>query len=75
MSLKKYLKRTEYIHWQIAHETTGSCDEFASKLGLSRRQLLDNIKDLKELGAPIKFSKSLNTYYYSTDWQPFKVPS
>lgn len=71
MSLLKYIRRFEYMHWLIKTGNSGSCDEFAVKLGLSRRQLLDNLKDFKELGAPIKYSKVDGNYYYCCTWEPF----
>ena len=71
MSLLKYLQRFERMHWLIQHSATGCCDEFARKMGLSRRQLLENISELKAMGAPIKYSHTSSTYYYEHDWQPF----
>jgi hypothetical protein len=71
MSFIKYFKRFELMHWLIKTNNTGNPDEFASKMGLSRRQLLDNLKEFKSLGAPIKFSKIEDTYYYSRIWEPF----
>jgi len=71
MSFIKYFKRFEHIHRLIKTNNTGNCDEFANKVGLSRRQLLDNLKEFKKMGAPVKFSKTNDFYYYSTNWEPF----
>jgi predicted DNA-binding transcriptional regulator YafY len=71
MSLLKYLHRFERMHWLIKHNTTGCCNDFARKMSLSKRQLLENISELKEMGAPIRYSHTSSTYYYEYDWQPF----
>ncbi len=72
MSLFKFLRRFEHIHWLINHRATGNCDEFASKLGLCKRQLLNTLSDLRAMGAPIAYSKTNNCYYYTHKWHPFK---
>ena len=59
------------MHLLIKQSSTGCSDEFATKMGLSRRQLLEDISELKSIGAPIKFSPIRNTYYYESDWSPF----
>jgi hypothetical protein len=71
MSILKYFYRVERMHRLIKASATGSCDEFAAKMGLSKRQLLENVSELKEMGAPIKFSVIKNSYYYGFDWNPF----
>ncbi|MEQ8339183.1 MAG: HTH domain-containing protein [Cyclobacteriaceae bacterium] len=48
----------------IRRRATGSSDEFANKLGISRSSLMEYIKLLKELNAPISFDHYNNTYYY-----------
>jgi predicted DNA-binding transcriptional regulator YafY len=35
------------------------------KIGISERSLYDYLKLLKEMGAPVKFSRGRRTYYYS----------
>ncbi len=72
MSISNYLRRFEYIHWLINQQATGNCNEFAHKLGLCKRQLLNTLADLRAMGAPIAFSKTNNCYYYTRDWHPFK---
>jgi biotin operon repressor len=62
MSILKYFYRVERMHRLIKASATGSCDEFAAKMGLSKRQLLENVSELREMGAPIKFSVIKNSY-------------
>ncbi len=71
MSLIKYLKRFEYMHRLIRTNSTGNVEEFSRKLGISKRQLFENLKDFKSLGAPIKYSRDIECYYYSCTWEPF----
>ncbi|MCF6297677.1 MAG: hypothetical protein L3J08_06795 [Flavobacteriaceae bacterium] len=71
MSISNYLRRFEYIHWLIKQQATGDCNEFAQKLGLCKRQLLNTLADLRAMGAPIAYSKSNNCYYYTHKWHPF----
>ncbi len=71
MSITTYLRRFEYIHWLISKQATGNCNEFAGKLGLCKRQLLNTLADLRAIGAPIAYSKTNNCYYYTRKWHPF----
>lgn len=71
MSILKYFRRIERMHTLIKQSSTGCSDEFAKKMGLSRRQLLEDIGELKSMGAPIKFSSVRNSYHYESDWHPF----
>lgn len=65
MPLQKYIDRLERLHLLIKRKSTGTVDELADKIGLSRRQTLEYISDMKELGAPIQFCKYRNTYFYT----------
>jgi predicted DNA-binding transcriptional regulator YafY len=38
-------------------------------MGISERSLYEYLKVLKELGAPIKFSRQDHSYYYEIDGQ------
>lgn len=49
----------------IRLKATGSPNQLAEKIGLSRRQLLRDIAKLREVGFPIDYSKSKQSYYYS----------
>ena len=66
MSLLKYLERAERMDYLIQHKATGHAEEFAHKLGISRSLLMEHLRDLKELGAPIRFSEIIQSYYYES---------
>lgn len=66
MSIDLYIKRIRFINELIQKRKTGSPDELAVKLGISARMLYSYIKIMKEdLGAPILFDESINSYVYT----------
>jgi len=71
MSLIKYTKRIEKLHRLIKLGKSGNPNEFSRKMNFSKRNLLDNLRELKEMGAPIKYSKTEDKYYYLYNWEPF----
>lgn len=68
MKTLQQLEKLKQIHQHIKHEKTGSPNEFAGKLRMSRRQLYYFIEYLKEIDAPILYRKRENTFYYSSDF-------
>jgi len=64
MAILRYLAKMHYIDNLIRRKATGNQKEFARKLGISRSMLNEYIKEMKELGFPIGFSRKKNTYYY-----------
>jgi predicted DNA-binding transcriptional regulator YafY len=48
----------------IALKSTGKPSECANKIGISERSLYDYLRILKEMGAPIVFSRNRGTYLY-----------
>lgn len=67
MSLLKYIERLKRMDDLIQRKATGAPQEFSQKLCISRSQLLQDIKELKELGAPIRFCNINQTYYYTRE--------
>ena len=66
MDFLRQIKRIEYIDYLIRSRATGNPGEFANKLNISPSQLYQVIKILKdEMGAPIYYSKSLQSYCYN----------
>ena len=61
--LNLLLRLDQYIH----EKGTGSPPEFARKMGISERSLYDYLKILKEMGAPITFSRNRRTYFYKEE--------
>jgi predicted DNA-binding transcriptional regulator YafY len=64
MGVLKYLDRFKRIDDLVRRRATGSPEEFAKKLGISKSMLMLNLAELKELGAPLKYNSVENTYYY-----------
>lgn len=58
------------MHKLVKHRVTGTPEEFADQLGVSRTSLYELIDELKSRGAPIVYSKSVKTFYYR---EPFEI--
>jgi predicted DNA-binding transcriptional regulator YafY len=63
--MKSLLQRLVRLDFLIAHKSTGTPADCANKIGISERSLYDYLKILKEMGAPVKFSRDRRTYFYS----------
>jgi len=68
MNNLKQLERIRKLHQLIKSENTGTPAELAIKLHVSVRQLYLILEQLKELEAPIRFSRSSYTYYYTHEY-------
>jgi len=67
MLLKNQLDILSRIDFFISHRATGTPQQFASKMGMSKRMLYHYLKFLKEdFKAPINYSRSQSTYHYQT---------
>ena len=58
------LKRMDDL---IRRKSTGNPEEFSQKLSISRSQLLQDLKELKELGAPVDYCHILQSYHYTRE--------
>jgi Mn-dependent DtxR family transcriptional regulator len=67
MPLQKSISRIVYLDTLIRTKATGNVKQLAKKMNLSEPSVLNHIKELKELGCPIKFSRKRNTYYYENE--------
>lgn len=67
--MKHYLNLLLQLDLLIRQKGTGSPPEFARKMGISERSLYEYLKVLKDLGAPIKWSRQDKSYYYSIEGQ------
>jgi biotin operon repressor len=70
MKLFEFLDRISMMHRLVQRRRTGSPCELAGQLGVSRTSLYELIDELRSRGAPILYSKSSRTFYYS---EPFDV--
>jgi hypothetical protein len=71
MSILKYIHRLQHIDHLIRRCATGKPDTFASKVGLCRSALMDYLRELREIGAPIGYCKRRESYFYQEDKQLF----
>ena len=67
--MKHYLNLLLRLDQFIRQKGTGSPPEFARKMGISERSLYEYLKVLKDLGAPIKWSREDRSYYYTMEGQ------
>ena len=70
MKVFEYLDRISRMHKMLTGQHTGTPSEFASHLGVSRTTLYEMIDELKSRGAPISYSKSSCTFFYT---EPFEI--
>ncbi|MFL9485008.1 hypothetical protein ACI6Q2_19645 [Chitinophagaceae bacterium LWZ2-11] len=69
MALLKYFFRLQYMDFLIRRKATGDLKTFAVKNRLSKRNLIYVIKEMKEMGFPIKYDKNRKSYYYEKEGQ------
>jgi hypothetical protein len=65
MSLLKYFFRLQYIDFLIRRKATGSPEVFAKKNNLSKRGLAKVLNEMKEMGFPIRYDKTIRCYRYT----------
>lgn len=58
------------MHKLVSRQKTGTPEEFASQLGVSRTSLYEMIDELRSRGVPIAYSKSAKTFFYR---QPYDI--
>jgi biotin operon repressor len=63
MKYSAYYHRYCKIQKLIFSENTGNTDEFAEKLGVSRRSLFYYLEELRDLGLQFEYCKKRKTYY------------
>ncbi len=64
MPILKYFLRLQYMDFLIRRSATGDAETFARKNKLSKRALSDIIREMKEMGFPIKYDKGKCSYCY-----------
>ncbi|SKC24059.1 hypothetical protein [Alkalitalea saponilacus] len=65
MNFIKQIERFQMINKLIREQRTGSPVEFASRLGISRRQLYAHFEELKLLGLEVSYSRKINSFYFN----------
>jgi len=69
MEFIKQIERIQKAEKLIRFEKTGNPELLANKLGVSRRQMYRIIEFFKEFGAPIKYNRVSETFYYENDFE------
>lgn len=64
---KYYFDRLEYLDVLIRKRSTGSPEQLAKKLNISKRTVFEYIDILRSLGANINYSRVKESYYYLVD--------
>ena len=64
MNFIKQIERLQLINKLILQKKTGTPNELAERLGVSRRHIYNYIELMQCWGAPIKYSKLMKTFYY-----------
>jgi hypothetical protein len=72
MAILRHFRRLQFIDYLIRRRATGDLKSFAVKNRLSISGLSIVLQEMREGGFPIKFSRSLNTYYYEEDGELVK---
>ena len=67
MEILAYIEQLKYLDWKIRQQATGTPKQLAKKMGVSVATVHRRIYELKELGAPIKYSKRLQYYIYNDE--------
>ncbi|MFC3562147.1 hypothetical protein [Pedobacter jamesrossensis] len=70
MKLFEYINRINILHKLIKEGRTGTPEKLALRLSISTSRLYVVIDELKMMGAPIEYSRQLQTYFYL---QPFDI--
>lgn len=68
LSVISYIERINRVYRLIRMERTGSLDELASLLRVSRRTINNYLEELRLMGAEIRFSRRRNTYYFGNNF-------
>jgi len=68
MSLLKFIDRLRRIDDLVKRESTGPADEFAAKVGISRSMLMENLREMREMGAEIEYCQRKKNYQYISEF-------
>ena len=65
--MKALISRLRRIDHLILYRRAGRPAECAEKIGISERSLYDHLRLMRELGAPIYYSRQAGTYLYKVE--------
>jgi len=67
MKILKNLHLLERLDGLIRRKATGTPQQLASRLALSKRQVFRLINDLKDMGLPVNYSHQRQSYVYDKE--------
>ncbi len=68
MPIISFVHRVEQMHYLIKNKATGTPDQFAGKVGLSRRSLFLWIEQLRDdFNFPIAYDPARKSYFYTSE--------
>ena len=67
MSIMKYIKQMRRIDSLIRRKSTGTADELAEKMNLSRSSLMEYIQEMRMPGFPIGYDRKHRHFYYEKE--------
>lgn len=70
MKLFEYIDRINLLDKLIREKRTGTPEALAARLSLSVSRLYVVLDELRLMGAPIEYSRQIQTYFYK---QPFEI--
>lgn len=62
-----FLSRLQNLDRLIRIKATGTPQQLADKLSISERTLYETLELMKDLGAPIKYCRHSQRYYYTDE--------
>jgi len=65
MSVVVYFERIQRLDELISKKATGTPQELASKIGISKRMLHEYLLVMKDMGASIQYCRYSQSYIYS----------
>jgi predicted DNA-binding transcriptional regulator YafY len=71
MEFIRQIERLQLLNKLVREQRTGSPEELAERLGVSRRQLYVYLEYLKDMGVDIQFSRRLNSFVFTCEKQVY----
>lgn len=71
MEFIRQIERLQLMNKLIREQRTGSPEDLAERLGVSRRQLYVYLEYLKDMGVEIQFSRRLNSFVFACEKQVY----
>ncbi|MGY6520492.1 MAG: HTH domain-containing protein [Mongoliitalea sp.] len=69
MEFIRQIERLQLLNKLVREQRTGSPEELANRLGVSRRQLYVYLEYLKDMGLDIQFSRKQNSFVFACQKQ------